>query len=107
MPPNMMNALIGSRPKVMGSRTATVIAGPMPGSTPTAVPRVTPASAQARCARVNAFAKPSPKACSVSISGRSQPAGEQPWGQRQLQYPGEEQVCRDGEPGGVDGVPYR
>ena len=40
MPPNMMNALIGSSVKVTGSRTATVMAGPMPGSTPTAVPSV-------------------------------------------------------------------
>ena len=41
----MMNALIGSRLKVTGSSTATVSAGPIPGSTPIAVPSVVPTSA--------------------------------------------------------------
>jgi hypothetical protein len=48
MPPNMMNALMGSRENVTGSSTATVMAGPIPGSTPTAVPTVTPAKAHNR-----------------------------------------------------------
>ena len=42
MPPNMMKALVGSRLKVTGNRTATVNAGPIPGSTPIAVPSVVP-----------------------------------------------------------------
>ena len=45
MPANMMKAAVGSSVYVTGSNNATVIAGPMPGSTPTAVPRVTPTSA--------------------------------------------------------------
>ena len=63
----MMKALIGSRLKVTGSRTATVSAGPMPGSTPTAVPSVTPASAHARCGSVIAFAKPAASAVRISV----------------------------------------
>ena len=43
-----MNALTGSRLKVTGSKMATVMAGPMPGSTPTAVPSVTPTNDHAR-----------------------------------------------------------
>ena len=34
------------------------MAGPMPGSTPTAVPRITPSAAQPRLTGVNAVAKP-------------------------------------------------
>jgi hypothetical protein len=45
MPPNMMKAPIGSSFEVSGKSMATVSAGPMPGSTPTAVPKLTPISA--------------------------------------------------------------
>ena len=65
----MMNALTGSRLNVMGSSSATVRAGPMPGSTPTAVPSVTPPKAQARCGQVSALAKPSASRRIVSIRG--------------------------------------
>src|SRR3990172_711950 len=44
----MMKALVGARVRVTGRRRATVSAGPMPGRTPTAVPRLTPANAQRR-----------------------------------------------------------
>ena len=67
MPANMMNALVGSSVNVAGSNSATVKAGPMPGSTPTAVPSVTPANAHARCGNVSALANPWLSACSVSI----------------------------------------
>ena len=65
-----MKALIGSRLKVTGSSTATVSAGPMPGSTPTAVPSVTPASAHARCGSVSALAKPAPAPGASRSPGR-------------------------------------
>jgi len=42
----------------MGSNKATVIAGPMPGNTPTAVPTVTPMNARSRLIGVAAVAKP-------------------------------------------------
>jgi hypothetical protein len=38
----MIKAGAGSRPKVNGSSMATVATGPMPGSTPTRVPRNQP-----------------------------------------------------------------
>jgi hypothetical protein len=41
----MMNAWVGSSVKVSGSSRAMVIAGPMPGSTPMAVPSTTPMTA--------------------------------------------------------------
>jgi hypothetical protein len=38
----MINAGAGPRPKVNGSSMATVATGPIPGSTPTSVPRKQP-----------------------------------------------------------------
>ena len=37
-----MNAAVGSMVKVMGSKSATAIEEPIPGSTPTAVPKRAP-----------------------------------------------------------------
>src|SRR5918994_1319061 len=59
MPANMMNEPVGSRLYVTGSSSATVIAGPIPGSTPMTVPSVTPISANSRFCGVRAWAKPS------------------------------------------------
>src|SRR5918993_2691801 len=42
MPASMMSAGIGARLKVIGSSMAMVTSGPMPGSTPIAVPTNTP-----------------------------------------------------------------
>jgi hypothetical protein len=42
MPASMIMALGGDRPKVNGNSNATVGIGPMPGSTPIAVPITTP-----------------------------------------------------------------
>jgi hypothetical protein len=42
MPPNMMKAPTGSSLNVSGSSSEIVSAGPMPGSTPMAVPSSTP-----------------------------------------------------------------
>jgi len=42
MPASMISAVTGSRLKVIGSSMAIVAVGPMPGSTPTAVPSTTP-----------------------------------------------------------------
>src|SRR5262245_11606383 len=95
MPPNMMKALIGSSENVAGRSTATVSAGPMPGSTPTAVPSVTPSSAQNRCESVSALAKPLPRACNVPVTV-SQPAFEYAGGQTQVEKPCKQQVCSNG-----------
>src|ERR671927_372260 len=53
-----MKAPVALTLKVIGSSSATVSAGPMPGSTPTAVPRKQPSSAQPRFCSVSACEKP-------------------------------------------------
>ena len=55
----MIIALVGSSSYVTGSNSATVIAGPIPGSTPTAVPITTPSRASSRLTGVAAVANPS------------------------------------------------
>jgi hypothetical protein len=52
-----------------------VSAGPIPGSTPTAVPTVTPRAAQSRLTGVSATAKPWPSATSVSMISTVSPRG--------------------------------
>src|SRR6476469_1333376 len=53
---------------VMGSNMATATAGPMPGSTPTAVPSTQPTKAHNKFAGVMAVAKPCSSALRMSIS---------------------------------------
>src|ERR687890_2728979 len=56
----MMKAPVGSsKLKVIGSRSAIVSAGPIPGSTPTNVPSRTPMAANARFSGVRTVPKPS------------------------------------------------
>src|SRR4029453_470013 len=68
MPANMMKALVASIPYVSGSSRATAMAGPMPGRTPTAVPKRTPTKANSRFMGVAAVAKPCKSMLKVSIS---------------------------------------
>src|SRR5688572_4663509 len=109
MPPNMMNALIGSSEKVTGRSTATVSAGPMPGNTPTAVPSVTPTNAQSRCVSVSALANPSRRDWRVSVKVRptSQPARQDARRQLQLQHAREQQERSYRDTGGVEGIAAR
>ena len=58
MPASMISEVTGSKPKVIGSSRAMVAVGPMPGSTPTAVPRVTPMRQNSRLTGVNAVSNP-------------------------------------------------
>ncbi len=58
MPANRISAPVGSRVNVIGSSSATVSAGPMPGSTPTSVPIVTPIRARSRLVGVSASPNP-------------------------------------------------
>ena len=67
MPANMMKALVGSKAYVTGSSRATVMAGPSPGRTPTAVPRMTPMTAYRKFMGVRAVAKPSIREDQTSI----------------------------------------
>src|SRR6185436_4313578 len=68
MPANMMIAPVASSEKVSGSSSATVIAGPIPGSTPTAVPSSTPITAYIRFIGVAASAKPCSSQLKLSMS---------------------------------------
>src|SRR5262245_24326395 len=67
MPANMMSEPAGSSLKVIGKSSATVNAGPMPGSTPTAVPSSTPISAYSRFIGCSATARPCISAASASM----------------------------------------
>ena len=80
-----------------GSSTATVSAGPMPGSTPTAVPSVTPTSAHTRFASVSALAKPTPQRVERAHQRGSQSSSrrEHAGRQRQLQHASEQEVGAD------------
>ena len=53
-----MNAAVGSSAKVIGSRSATAIDEPRPGSTPTAVPRTQPTTTHSMFIGVSAPANP-------------------------------------------------
>jgi hypothetical protein len=69
MPANMMKAAVGSSENVTGSSSATAMADPRPGTTPTAVPRRAPISTQRRLMGVRALAKPPMRSSSCSIRG--------------------------------------
>src|SRR6188768_3316376 len=89
MPANMMSAPVGSRLAVAGSSSAIVRAGPTPGITPIAVPKVTPTNPHIRLIGVSATAKPAINASKVPMSG-SEWAGRQ----AQAERPGEQEVGR-------------
>src|SRR3970282_2241299 len=100
----MMKAEVGSRENVTGRSSATVKAGPMPGSTPTAVPSVTPASAHARWGSVIAFAKPSASAARISdiryylpTTNHQLPTSKYPARKLQIEHAAEEQVRANGD----------
>src|SRR3954447_20561800 len=60
MPASMIMAETGSSVNEIGSSMATVVTGPMPGSTPTSVPSRTPTKQYKRFWNVSATSKPSP-----------------------------------------------
>ena len=67
MPANMISAPVGSSFTVSGSSIATVSAGPTPGSTPIAVPSVTPMKPHSRLFGASATPKPVKSALRVSV----------------------------------------
>src|SRR5688572_15618267 len=93
MPANMISEPAGSSLKVIGSSSATVSAGPMPGSTPTAVPSMTPTKAKSRLIGWRATKRPWPRAANVSIGAApsDQPL-ERAGRQRELEPLGEDHV---------------
>src|SRR5213080_2737704 len=68
MPAKRMKAEVGSTLKVIGKRSAMVSAGPSPGSTPMAVPRVVPTRHHRRFIGVSATAKPLSSCGKASMS---------------------------------------
>ena len=58
MPAKKIIEAVGSTFRVIGSNIATAVAGPIPGSTPMAVPSVQPSKAHSRLTGVPAVAKP-------------------------------------------------
>src|SRR3954451_582761 len=68
MPEKKIIEAVMSTLPVIGSSMATATAGPMPGSTPTAVPRAQPTRHQSRLTGVIAVAKPAIRALKISMS---------------------------------------
>src|SRR5690606_26669660 len=72
MPANMMNAAVGAIFTVTGNNSAMVSAGPMPGSTPMAVPSIDPRKAHMRLRGCNATPKPASRESSACMSDSRQ-----------------------------------
>src|SRR6478672_4750295 len=98
MPAKKIIDAVMSTLAVMGSSIATATAGPMPGSTPTAVPSTQPAKAHSRLIGLTAVAKPCIRALKVSMS---EPPGLRQARQVDRQELGEgpEHRGRDRQPG--------
>src|ERR671916_1492416 len=97
MPANRMNAPVGSNAYVTGSSSATAIAGPMPGSTPMAVPSSTPIAENSRLAGVSAWPKPSKRWVRFSITSdqpHQRSAGQVHAEQRVEHEPGRQRDAR-------------
>ena len=75
MPAKKIIEAVTSTFAVIGSSIATATAGPMPGSTPTAVPSAQPTKAHSRLTGVIAVAKPCSSALRMSMS--EPPGGRQ------------------------------
>src|SRR5947209_5162896 len=69
MPASMMSAATGFRLKVIGSSMAIVATGPMPGSTPISVPRITPMKQYITFSGWTATTKPIQRLWKISIGG--------------------------------------
>src|SRR5512133_1072568 len=103
MPAKKIMEAVASTLVVMGSSMATATAGPMPGSTPTAVPMTQPTNAHIRLMGVAAVAKPARSALRMSMEGKKlEPAAGGDAGQVDRQELGEHPVHRGG-----DGEPHR
>ena len=68
MPASMISAASGCSVNEIGSSMATVVTGPIPGSTPITVPSRTPMKQYAVFCSVKATANPSPKFEMTSIA---------------------------------------
>src|SRR5687767_3662573 len=91
MPASMISEATASNSKVIGSRSATVAVGPMPGSTPTAVPSVTPSRQIRMLEGWSAVSRPR----RMPSTSASQPVAEQR--QPQLQQGDEDDEAQRGD----------
>src|SRR5687767_8930282 len=99
MPASMISDVTGSKPKVIGRSMAMVAVGPMPGSTPTAVPRATPRRQKSRFVGVKAVSRPSPRLSNTPIGSLPlQPGADVR--QPELQDDDEDQDAESGEAAG-------
>src|SRR5689334_7710916 len=95
MPEKKIIEAVISTLAVIGSSIATATAGPMPGSTPTAVPRAQPTRHHSRLTGVIAAAKPLISALRMSMPATSsKPAGGRESGQVDGEELGEHPVHR-------------
>src|SRR4029453_14961641 len=99
MPAKKIIDAVGSTLAVIGSSIATAVAGPIPGSTPTAVPIVQPSNAQSRLTGVPAVRNPwrSWFQRSIMALARSQPPARGQPGQVDRQQLREHPVDRRGD----------
>ena len=67
MPAKKIIDAVASTLAVIGNNIATAVAGPMPGNTPTAVPKAQPTKAHSRLIGVPAVAKPCSSEFQMSI----------------------------------------
>src|SRR5690554_193669 len=72
MPASMMSEVAGSRPRVIGNSIAMVAVGPMPGSTPTSVPRRQPRKQNIRLCGCSVMERPRYRFDTRSISANSE-----------------------------------
>src|SRR5919108_2900782 len=109
MPANMMKAPVGSKLNVRGRSSATVSAGPIPGSTPTSVPSVTPTDAKSRFSGVRAVPNPAARSprTSMDVGGDLEDQSQDPGREPDAQELGEADVDDDADPEAGDDVADR
>src|SRR3712207_3545096 len=93
-----MKAPVALTWKVIGSSSAMVSAGPIPGSTPTAVPRKQPSSAQPRLPSVSALKKPRERPATGSMSDHLLPQRAQDQAFQQARADVDAQHLHEAEP---------
>src|SRR3954469_9221486 len=101
MPAKKIIDAVMSTLAVIGSSMATATAGPMPGSTPTAVPSTQPTKAHSRLIGLIAVAKPCRREAKMSMSD---PAGSGQAGQVDREELGEGPVHRRRDPRAGDRI---
>src|SRR5687768_146798 len=97
MPASMISDVAGDSARVSGRSIAIVAVGPIPGSTPTSVPRSTPMKQKATLTGENAVSKPRPRfrKRSIGVALGAKPRAEKP--ERQAQPEAEDEDAEHGQ----------